>query len=85
MIEAEPIRRPQDDPRWGAYYKEQADLARARRCSQISTPSQVAFARPRSVPRFASVFRGVQVDIEHIRRLTPLPETLMSCARSPAG
>jgi len=67
---------PQTDLRWGAYYKEQADLARTRRFSQISTPRHVASARgPRSVRSFASVFRGAQADIEHVRRLSPLPET----------
>ena len=67
---------PQDDLRWGAYYKEQAELARTKRCSQIAAPQQVASARgPRSVRSFASVFRGAQADIEHVRQFSPLPET----------
>ena len=67
---------PQDDLRWGAHYKEQAELARTKRCSQIATPQQLASARgPRSVRSFASVFRGAQADIEHVRQFSPLPET----------
>ena len=67
---------PQDDLRWGAYYKKQAELARTRRCSQIAAPQQLASARgPRSVRSFASVFRGAQADIEHVRQFSPLPET----------
>ena len=67
---------PQDDLRWGAHYKKQAELARTRRCSQISPVQQVASARgPRSVRNFTSVFRGAQADIEHVRQFSPLPET----------
>jgi CHAT domain-containing protein len=51
-------------------------LVRMRRCSDTATPMQIASARgPRSVRGFASVFRGAQADIEHVRLWTPLPET----------
>jgi CHAT domain len=65
----------QDDPVWGAFYKEQAELARTKRCSQGPTSQQMASARgPRPVRGTASLFRGAQTDIEQIRICSPLPE-----------
>jgi tetratricopeptide (TPR) repeat protein/CHAT domain-containing protein len=67
---------PQDDKQWGAYYKEQAKLARTKRCSPIAAPQQFASARgPRTVLGFASAFRGTHTDIEDVRSWAPLPET----------
>jgi tetratricopeptide (TPR) repeat protein len=67
---------PQDDPVWGAYYRERAELARKRRCSrQINLP-RIALARgPSLVRSFPAVFRGPHVDIEQIREQVALPET----------
>jgi CHAT domain-containing protein/tetratricopeptide (TPR) repeat protein len=66
----------QDDPLWGDYYKELAELARTKRCSQTPTPKQIASAaEPRSAHDFASNLRGVQADIEDVRSQDPLPET----------
>jgi CHAT domain-containing protein len=62
-----------DDPVWGADNKKRAELARTKRCTQVR---QVALARrPRSVRSFASLFRGIQADIEQIRYQAPLPES----------
>jgi tetratricopeptide (TPR) repeat protein/CHAT domain-containing protein len=67
---------PQDDMRWGVYYRNQAELARTKHCATTPASQQVASARgPRSMRDFASVFRGAQADVEHVRSLTPLPET----------
>jgi CHAT domain-containing protein/tetratricopeptide (TPR) repeat protein len=67
---------PQNDLRWGAYYKAQAELARSKRCSGQMLAQQLASARgPRSVRGFGSLFRGAHADIEHVRLWTPLPET----------
>ena len=66
----------QDDPVWSTFYKEQADLARKKRCSLDPTSQQVALARgPRSVRGIPSLFRGTHADIEQIRACSPLPET----------
>ena len=63
--------------RWGAFYRQRADFARTKRCSQTATPQQLASARgPRSVRSFATVFRGAQADIEHVRQFSPLPEAV---------
>ncbi len=68
---------PQDDPRYGAYYKTQAAAARGRqRCAQGPASQQVAMARGRrSAATFAKLFRGAQADIESVRAMSPLPET----------
>jgi CHAT domain-containing protein/tetratricopeptide (TPR) repeat protein len=66
----------QDDTQWASYYKDQARLARAKRCSPNLVPQQLTSARgPRSARSFVSLFRGVQADIEQIRNQAPLPET----------
>jgi CHAT domain-containing protein/tetratricopeptide (TPR) repeat protein len=66
----------QDDPLWGDYYKEQAALARTKRCSQASTLQQIASApETRSAHDFRSIFRGAQADIEDVRSQEPLPES----------
>jgi tetratricopeptide (TPR) repeat protein/CHAT domain-containing protein len=66
----------QDDPLWGRYDKELAELARTKRCSQAPPPQQIALAAgPRSAHDFASIFRGTHADIEDVRSQEPLPET----------
>jgi CHAT domain-containing protein/tetratricopeptide (TPR) repeat protein len=68
----------QDDSRWGAYYRKQAQAARDKQhCSKASAPSeQIVMARGRrSAPSFHTVFRGAQADIERVRAWSPLPET----------
>jgi len=63
----------QDDPVWGPENKKRAELARTKRCTHIQ---QVAVAHgPSSVRSFASMFRGIQADIEQIRYQAPLPES----------
>ena len=67
---------PQDDVRWGPYYKRQAELARTKRCSAPSIPGRIASARgPNLMRGFESVFRGAHADIENVRVWRPLPET----------
>jgi CHAT domain-containing protein len=66
----------QDHPQWGEYYKQQARLARDKRCSGAPAALQVATARgQRSVGAFDRLFRGTQADIEEVRQFTPLPDT----------
>jgi CHAT domain-containing protein len=69
----------QGDLLLGDYYKELAEFARTKRCSQMpTTPQQIA-----SVPGLPSardfvsmlIFRGAHADIESIRSQVPLPET----------
>jgi CHAT domain-containing protein/tetratricopeptide (TPR) repeat protein len=65
----------QDDPVWGADNKKRAELARAKRCSQMSSMQATAARGPWVVRSFASMFRGNQADIEDVRSWAPLPET----------
>jgi CHAT domain-containing protein/tetratricopeptide (TPR) repeat protein len=66
----------QDDPVWGADYKQRAELARTKRCAQTPNLQQIASARgARPVRGFPSMFRGAHADIEQIRYQAPLPET----------
>lgn len=66
---------PQDDPKWGDHHKREAQAARDRQ--QCSTTRQLHVASAAGRPRapFASLFRGLRADIEHVRHLTALPET----------
>ena len=66
---------PQDDPRWGAHYKKQAEAARAKQQCPRTLPQRIAQAAARPLAGFAKLFRGAQTDIEEVRRWTPLPET----------
>jgi hypothetical protein len=62
-------------PVWGADNKKRADLARAKRCSQMSSMQVTSARGPWVVRSFASMFRGNQGDIEDVRSWAPLPET----------
>ena len=66
---------PQDDLRWGAHYKKQADAARAKQQCPRILPQRIAQAAARPLAGFAELFRGALADIEEVRRWTPLPET----------
>jgi tetratricopeptide (TPR) repeat protein len=66
---------PQDDPQWGAYYKQQAQLARDRQHCSESVSQRFAAAVARPLATFAGLFRGPQTDIEEVRQWAPLPET----------
>jgi CHAT domain-containing protein len=67
----------QDDPVWGAVYKERAELARVKSCMRPPYLLKIASARgPSLVHNFSSMFRGTHVDIEQIRYQAPLPETV---------
>src|SRR5204863_2554552 len=64
-----------DDPQDGAYFKKRAiDALDKQTCSQRSG-APITSAMPRAPGRFSTLFRGTQADIEHVRELTPLPET----------
>jgi CHAT domain-containing protein/tetratricopeptide (TPR) repeat protein len=66
---------PQADPEYGAYYKEQAQIARAKQqCARIAL-QPAAPAVTRSVGSFGRLFRGANADIDAIRKASPLPET----------
>ena len=67
----------QDHPQWGWYEKEQAQAARGKqRCAMPVASQQVASLRGRrSAASFGKLFRGAQADIEHVREMSPLPET----------
>jgi CHAT domain-containing protein len=60
-----------------AYAAEQAAAARGKQsCARGAAPVQTAMARgKRSPARFTGLFRGAQADIEHLRAMSPLPET----------
>ena len=66
---------PQDDPQFGSYYKREAQVAlNKQRCPETWT-NRFSGAVVRPVASFVKLFRGSQVDIEEVRRWTPLPET----------
>jgi len=65
----------QDHPRYGAYYRKQAQLARDKQQCQKTSRDHVALAAARPLPGFAKLFRGTQADIERVREFSPLPET----------
>jgi CHAT domain-containing protein len=66
---------PQDDPKWGEHYRREAEAARDRQqCSAIREERVASLAGRQRAP-FASLFRGLRADIEHVRHLSPLPET----------
>ena len=66
---------PQDDPQFGAYFKEQAAKARMQtRCASAAALNSAALRGPdRSVSPLPR--QGNRIDTERIRRLMPLPET----------
>jgi hypothetical protein len=66
---------PQDDPQWGAYYKQQAQRARDKQHCPEGASQRPAAAVARPLTTFASLFRGAQTDIEEVRKWAPLPET----------
>jgi WD40 repeat protein/CHAT domain-containing protein/tetratricopeptide (TPR) repeat protein len=66
---------PQGDQRWGAYHKQQAQLAREKRCGAPAPSSQVAEFRARQPTEFVALFRNAKVDIEQVRSLEALPES----------
>src|SRR5262249_38582407 len=65
----------QEDGRLGTFFKRQADAARRRqRCSRVDV-AKTAPTVVRSVARFNRLFRGVDLNVEALRELAPLPET----------
>jgi CHAT domain-containing protein len=65
----------QEDYRFGAYYKKQAQLARDKQqCPKTVTQPIVASARG-PLTDYAKLFRGANADIEAVRAWSPLPET----------
>jgi CHAT domain-containing protein/tetratricopeptide (TPR) repeat protein len=66
---------PQADTRYGPYYREQAQAARAKQRCPSTAPVRTAAAVARRAARLDDLFRGRKADREAIRQLTPLPET----------
>ena len=66
---------PQDDPQWGAHYRQRAEAARAKQQCPQNVAAAYRAGRGRPLAGFAKLFRGAQADIEAVRRWTPLPET----------
>jgi CHAT domain-containing protein/tetratricopeptide (TPR) repeat protein len=66
---------PQDDPRWGVYYKKQAQTARDKQQCTKTMSQRLALAATRPLAGLLKLFRGPNADIEEVRRWPPLPET----------
>jgi CHAT domain-containing protein len=68
---------PQQHPRFGAHYRELAELARRnQQCPGPAKAPQVAGSSGRqAAASFGNLFRGAYADIEAIRAATALPET----------
>jgi CHAT domain-containing protein len=66
----------QNDPVFGGYYRDRAQLARLREeCPKQPAPRDQVALRGGVTGSFATLFRGTSVDVEVLRRLSPLPET----------
>ena len=67
---------PHSDPKWGGYYKQQAKLAREKRCPAHSSDLKIASTGGRKpLDGFDRLWRGTHADLAQLRLQTPLPET----------
>jgi CHAT domain-containing protein/tetratricopeptide (TPR) repeat protein len=65
----------QNDPAYGAFYRQRAKLARDKQKCQKTRSAGTRLAAGQPLAEFNKLFRGVHADIEQIRNVTPLPET----------